>query len=634
MTKKKPSREIPTDWQADLSTDSIPADLETGCAPSLPRHVALQPKDQDAIAVGDHVGDFTLLAKLGQGAAGTVYLARERSLDREVALKISEDRGAEARTMASLEHSNIVQVFSESVDSRLHRRLLCMQYVPGTTLQSVIGDLDTIPLIDRSGARVLQVIDNRCVVEARFNPDSLKERETLAGESSIEASCRIGARIAEALGYAHRHDVLHRDIKPSNILIDQFGRPLLADFGLSVRSSSDDQQMFGGTIPYMAPEHLDAFNPADPADESVVDERSDIFSLGVVLYQWLTGKFPFPSCNARSTNRLAECAAERRSVVEQLWPNLSAVPPMLAEIVLRCLQPDKSDRFQQAPELARALEACHRLESAKRQMPSMGPLTQFIDRHRYIAAIVLSFWPHALGVIAGVSFGLSSWHGRASTQQLQEVVIVSLVCCAVIFPLMGLLVYLIFRSAFLAGRLIDRRQQISSSLRDSARKRVLAAPWTAVGMSVFCWCGHMVVMPVALAARGHGLATRQIWEFEGVLVYGVLIASSYTFLILQYAVIRVWYPLFCNVAPESSAWEKKMLAGIVPSSRLFVCLASLVPLIAAIYLIVAGPEMTGDALFRVTSVSLIVLGGVGVLSSLRLFNLIEQTSLALTRSRS
>ena len=246
--------------------------------------------------VGAILGDFELLRLLGGGGFGKVYLARQRSLNREVALKVTANRGEEARTLARLEHDHIVQVFAEVVDAERNLRLLCMQYVPGTTLARVIDELARRPRAEWSGRAILEIIDAVSAAPAALDAAALRDREFLAGCDFIEAACWIGARLAEALAHAHQNGVLHRDVKPANILLSRYGRPYLADFNVSSlvpREGETARQMFGGTLAYMAPEHLAAFLSGDAAERDAVGGWADVYAFGVVLYELLVGRLPF-----------------------------------------------------------------------------------------------------------------------------------------------------------------------------------------------------------------------------------------------------------------------------------------------------------------------------------------------------
>src|SRR5262249_11744342 len=130
--------------------------------------------------------DFQVLRTLGTGAFGSVFLARQRSLNRLVALKVSPNRGCEARTLASLEHDHIVRVFSESVDPEQGRRLLCMQYVPGTTLEHVVEYLAQRPSRDWTGQTVLEAIDAQSGDSVALDLSAQREREFLSSLDHVD----------------------------------------------------------------------------------------------------------------------------------------------------------------------------------------------------------------------------------------------------------------------------------------------------------------------------------------------------------------------------------------------------------------------------------------------------------------
>src|SRR5262249_55620958 len=118
-------------------------------------------------------------------------------------------------------------------------------------------------------------------------PDPLLSRATYA-----EGVMHLGAQIADGLAYLHERGVCHRDLKPSNVLLSPAGRPLLLDFNLSADAAAVPAHL-GGTVPYMAPEQLEAFLARRPAGAARLDARADLFSLGVILYELLTGRHPF-----------------------------------------------------------------------------------------------------------------------------------------------------------------------------------------------------------------------------------------------------------------------------------------------------------------------------------------------------
>lgn len=216
---------------------------------------------------GDTVSDFKLIEKIGEGSFGTVYRAKQQSLDRDVALKITPNIGNEAQVMAHLEHDGIVRVFSETLDENRQLRFICMQYVPGSNLE-------------KSGIQ-------------------------WADEESI---LRLGIQLAEALRYAHERGVLHLDVKPSNILIHESGRVFLTDFNVSLSKTRDQTvSLYGGTKHFMPPEQEACLKKVNGATSADLDERTDIFSLGRVLQDVIR----------RSGLSLSELSPNFRWVVEK-----------------------------------------------------------------------------------------------------------------------------------------------------------------------------------------------------------------------------------------------------------------------------------------------------------------------------
>lgn len=296
--------ELPAEWPQPLCAQCLLAPTRVVAEPA-PRDTAgafAPPHPEELKSLFPQLEIFGLL---GAGGMGAVYRARQRGLDRLVALKIlppkfsgdpafAERFAREARTLARLNHPNIVDVHDLGQTGQLYYFL--MEFVDGVSLRQML------------------------------QAQRLSPRETLA----------IVAQVCEALEYAHGEGIVHRDIKPENILLDQKGRVKIADFGLSKLLDTATQAVqltqpnhILGTMHYMAPEQFE--NP------TAVDHRADLYSLGVVLYEMLTGelplgRFPLPSQKA-------------------------AVDARLDELVLRTLEKDPQRRWQQASELRTQVEA-------------------------------------------------------------------------------------------------------------------------------------------------------------------------------------------------------------------------------------------------------------------------------------
>ncbi len=308
---------------------------------------------------GQMIAGFHLVEELGRGAFARVFLARERQLaDRPVALKVTRRGSREPQTLARLQHTHIVPVHSHRIDRATGLHLLCMPYFGRTTLAQVLSDCRERD--DRSGTALVEAID-------RLEPGDAVPAGPSAGRVALtlrtydQAIAWWGARLAEALAHAHDRGVLHRDIKPSNVLVTSDGMPMLLDFNLAREpvasdGAAADAATLGGTVDYMAPEHLLALAEGGP---EAVDGRSDIYSLGVVLFEALTGQRPFASPRRGSSvvEALFRAADDRRRATPHPRALESEIPPSLEAIVRRCLEPEPNDRYPSAIELAADLQA-------------------------------------------------------------------------------------------------------------------------------------------------------------------------------------------------------------------------------------------------------------------------------------
>jgi serine/threonine protein kinase/tetratricopeptide (TPR) repeat protein len=196
------------------------------------------------------------------------------------------------------------------------------------------------------------------------DPDEgFPSRRFLREADGIRASVWIVARLAEGLDHAHSRGLLHRDLKPANILIAADGTPMLLDFNLAaeaepVSSSSEVEicrAMIGGTLPYMSPEHLDAVDPEGKTSPLAVDERSDLYALGLILFELVSGSHPFsePDEGVTPVETIRAMIAERRRTpVPSLRARRREVPWSLDALVSQCLQPDPRERYASARDLA------------------------------------------------------------------------------------------------------------------------------------------------------------------------------------------------------------------------------------------------------------------------------------------
>ncbi len=264
------------------------------------------------------LGKFEIKEQLGQGGMGVVYRAWDSRMERWVALKtISPDKAAradflkrfrkEALSAGRLDHPNIVTVYE--FDEQDEVCFIAMQFLDGTDLESLLAS----PRWER--------------------------------EFTIYPKLTILIQICQGLAYAHRNGVIHRDVKPANIMVLPDGTPKLVDFGIARmgEASSATQSLLLGTAPYMAPEQVDG---------RLVDERVDVFAVGVIGYRMFAGHFPFEGPNVSSI---------LHNILHNPPPPLSTYladyPPDLERILLRALAKDRGDRFGAMEEMGFELQS-------------------------------------------------------------------------------------------------------------------------------------------------------------------------------------------------------------------------------------------------------------------------------------
>jgi serine/threonine protein kinase/tetratricopeptide (TPR) repeat protein len=296
---------------------------------------------------GEDLGDFRILAELGRGAHGRSFLASQASLaDRPLVLKITPMSHDEHLSLARLQHMHIVPLYFEQVLPERNLRVLGMPFLGGAALDQILDALRTVPAAERTGRQVLDTLDRLEATHATAQEYATSGpfRSYLAQASYVQTVCWVAACLADALQYAHDRSLVHLDIKPANVLIAGDGQPMLLDFHLArgpVGPGLDTPDRFGGTPDYLAPEQRAAMTAVSQGKPITVpvDGRSDIYSLGLLLYKALggneaigqvPGRGPLRTCNPR-------------------------VSPGLSDIIGKCLADNPGDRYPTAAALSQDL---------------------------------------------------------------------------------------------------------------------------------------------------------------------------------------------------------------------------------------------------------------------------------------
>ncbi len=344
---------------------------------------------QEMPQVGTKFLDFMLEEEIGRGAFGRVYLARQGDLaGRRVALKVSVDLGGEIQNLAQLQHTNIMPIYSAHQANGLHA--VCMPYFGRTTLADLCRQLQVLGTPPASGQfvvttlRSLQAASTKGLADptagsgqsskshgsghapehrscdgtalgAELSGATTKlEGDSASHASYVESVLWIAARLADGLAHAHDRGILHRDLKPTNILLTPDGAPLLLDFNLAEDTKQQSAQAvkMAGTIPYMSPEQMGIFAGGTGA----LDGRSDIYSLGLILFQLLAGRSAYASYSGPMRASLPKMLADRLGEIPSVRKFNPAVTPAVEAIVRKCLHPSPQGRYASARELSQEIE--------------------------------------------------------------------------------------------------------------------------------------------------------------------------------------------------------------------------------------------------------------------------------------
>jgi serine/threonine protein kinase len=345
-----------------------------GRRPSLPRFPE----------AGQDFEEFRLQSLLGSGGVSRVFLARDLSLGgKEVVLKVTLDRGQEPKVQGPLDHPHIVPVNSVVYQTDGELCGLSMPYRPGLPLDDLITRVDPARRPRKAIALWQALLTGTCDPSRLPGSEGTEHDARSAGISGgprgdgweqfpVRGTYAQGVAwvvmiVARALHYAHRKQTFHRDVKPGNILLTLHNGPQLLDFNLAESPHSADHAqaaLHGGTLPYMAPEQIEAF--INPDLWNKVGAQADIYSLGLVLRELLTGqKLELPDA-AVPPARALHAVLDRRMFLDATVRRFNpAIPHALEAIVIKCLTLAPGDRYPDADELDKDLDRFLKLQPLK-----------------------------------------------------------------------------------------------------------------------------------------------------------------------------------------------------------------------------------------------------------------------------
>jgi len=530
---------------------------------------------------GRQLDEFDLISQLGTGAFGTVFLARQKSMHRLVALKVTADSGNEPQTLAQLDHENIIRVYDQRQLPDLGVRLLYMQFASGGTLECVLDRIRKKPIEQRSGRDMLAAIDEAAAQHGEAPPADSPLRARLAAANWPDVICFLGAKLARALDHAHQLGVLHRDLKPANVLLTAEGNPKLADFNISFSSKLDGASpaaYFGGSLSYMSPEQLEACNPSHDRTPDQLDGRSDLYSLSVLLWELLTGTKPFGDERVERTwpLTLEQMAMRRRRgpAACHLESEVRHLAPGIARVLLTCLNSEPTQRFASGNDLARSLELCM-LPRTQRLLALDHGLIGLIRRYPTTAVVLPTVIPNAAAGAFNYIYNEAEIVGRLGIGA--EVIFqhTQLLITLVVFPI-GISIG-VWRNLPLA-RLVDdrRRSALSDAALAEQRKVCLFTGRDAAVVGILLWGVAGVAYPILMHwGLGRAVASTYIHFFASTFICG-LVAASYPFSLITLICLRGFYPLFVRLESmgradrmqlyrlKRLAWASLVVAALVP----------------------------------------------------------------------
>ncbi|NNH73402.1 protein kinase [Nocardia uniformis] len=713
-----------------LSGDSTPYS-----PPQLPEH----------IETGRRLDDFDLLTDLGGNGRSRVFLARQRSMQRLVAVRVEADTDGDGGTVAQLDHENIVRVFDQRriEDDGKPLRLLYMQYMPGGTVAGVLAHLresggpsgETVPMSNgatieveaavsadppssrhvfgrdpllrgrgfrpkarrndevarrysdadlnnslvataaspastaepvvgtvaspenaaasRGGRLLLAAVDAAMEARGEIRPADSSVRTEIAELSWPETVAWVGRRLAVALDYAERHGVLHHDIRPDNVLFTAEGVPKLADFSLGPLHSGYGEIGCAAvedavSLRYSAPERLARL--LDP-DAPIPDTRGDIYALGVLLWEMLTGSVPFeegitttdavPSGDAIPPRDIAQAPESgpdiraallrrRAGVPDSALAALPAdTPATLRRVLLECLHPDPARRWNTGAELAGQLDLC--LDARARDLVDPPPTSLRYRARGWLLpiAVLCVGVPNVLASVYNIRLNQRLIVDRLSVVDQQRFELVALVNNSVAFPLAALLLIWLCRRPLAVPFRLARGHRYTAAELARARSDTLTMGDRGVWVPFGMWILAGIAWPVALARSGVDLAPSTFAHFFAAQVVCATIALAYPFFLIMVYAVRSLYPQLLVRGGVGPA-DGRQLSALARRCNFYLAAAASVPLLGAA---TATLVPAGDLATVIVPVRWLSVGGIlAFVITYWLFRLLESDLRALTRA--
>ncbi|MEO1529345.1 MAG: serine/threonine-protein kinase [Planctomycetota bacterium] len=573
------------------------------------------------LEIGQSLDDFVIVQTLGSGAFANVYLARQVSMSRVVALKVSRGTGDEPQALAQLDHPNIVRVFDQRVTETPPSHLLYMQFQPGGTLADVVKIVRQTPRESRSGAMLLEAIDRSLLRTAQAVPERSTLREWLRTAPWPMTVAWLGIQLARALESAHDCNVMHRDVKPANVLLSAEGVPKLADFNVSfagVAGRAGAASNFGGSIGYMSPEHLRAISAVGFEEVEEVGPRADLYSLAILLWEVWQGHRPFEVNDSPTswTDAVAQQLKARSEPLESVTDNQDAISRLLETTLRAALREQSDERISSGSEFAAKLKLALHPEAARLFDPEDGTWQRWLSRRSpwWIAALVILV-PNAIaGVFGRIYNQVDSLRPLLDIGETKSTFnLVSNSINSVAFPLAVVLVLYYTRDVVRGLKTAESDHPSEEHLFSA-----LQLPHRAAVIGGILWCVAAVLYPLILSILFEQFGMREVLHFflSHVICGGV--AAIYPFFGLTIYATTVLYPRMIRSTLHDARFDERMERLMLRAER-YLFLACLVPLIGASLLLMRNEDQA-----RWVILIAIALTGIGSIAAFSAYRLIAR----------
>jgi len=533
------------------------------------------------LEIGQQIDDFILLDELGRGSFARVFKARQISMQRIVALKVSHTSSSEPQTLAQLDHPYLVRVYDQRILAQEGLHLMYMEYAPGGTLKNLISLAQQTPNATLDSEVLQQSVSQ--TLHSRNELLSEYSIETLAWPETV---CSIGAKLATALDYAHRQGTLHLDIKPANVLLSANGNPKLADFNISFNRETAIYlagKQTGGSLAYMSPEQLLVSHPGVALDVHSLDEKSDIYSLGITLTELLSLQRPFAAQpKGHDFSDLIEILVKERAnppSIETKLPGTKELPKILRS----CLDYEV-DKRPSAAQLARRLTLCLKPGAYKLIYSEPSVLKPAV------AAMILLFsalLPNLLAAWFNYDYNSSEIIVRWPETSRELFWTIQGVINLLAFPTgIGLFMWL-------SGPLIRWTKTRYSGANKLAvqqlRKRCIDLGHLAALINIFLWTSAGIAYPLALHFSAGSMPLADYPHFFVSLLLCGVITSAYPFFLISAFCMRNIYPKLL-LDSSNSRDEAKHLTAVQRRAYIYLGLGALVPLLTILALVLIDTQ--------------------------------------------